>query len=536
MFEQFRQIWERLDRRQRISLAALLLVIAGGVMVVTTWALRPEWAVLYSDLAPQDAQAVVESLKEKGVPYRLAAGGTTVEVPQERLYELRLELAGAGLPQSGSVGFELFDRTSFSASDLQNNVNLQRALQGELERSITTLDEISSARVHLALPEERLFTESQERPSASVVVGLRGRRLGTAQVAAITQLVASAVPGLEPDAVTVVDTAGRILAGAWDDTGGIQTMAQLEATRAWEESLRSHLQSMLDSVLGAHRSVVRVQASLDFQSQELTREAVEPTDSPGVVHSEEITKEQYVGAGAGEVGGAAGLGTTGPQLSPREGGSYQHSHESRQYDYSRTREHVRKPPGRLQRLTIAVVIDESLGSSVAQQVQQLIATAAGVDTERGDQVTVETMAIEAIKVAEEEAKLAEAAEARRARHQALQRGVRYGTMILMLAIIAAAMVMLSRRLSSLPGLAESDASDTPQHTKAHRPPDEDATDGLDLSPSRLEQLQASVAKKSEEEELAEELSAFGARSPQDFAQQLTSWITQSVGNNGESNT
>ncbi len=532
MLEQLRRTWDALDRRRQISLAALALVMVGGLTAVGMWAARPSWAVLYGELSPQAAQAVVESLQEQNVPYRLAAGGTTVQVPQERLYELRLQLAGAGLPAASAVGFELFDRTSFSTSDLQNSVNLQRALQGELERSIITLDEVASARVHLAMPEERLFSDRQEPVSASVVVGLGGRRLGTGRVAAITQLVAGAVPGLEPDAVTAVDTAGRVLSGGWDGSGGLQTMAQIEATRAWEDSLRSHLQSMLDSVLGAHQSVVRVQATLDFQTQQLTRETLEPPDGTGVVRREEITEEQYSDTSPGEVGGPAGLGGGAVRTSAGQGGSYDHKHESREYDYSRLHEQVSTPPGQLTRLTVAVVIDENLGTPVAQQVQQLVQTAAGIDTERGDCVTVEAMAIEAIKVAEEDAKLAEAAQAERDRERTIQRGVRYGTVVLVLAMVAAAMLMLSRRLGSLPAPREGNASGaggeaTPEARRSQPAPSPSnaGDEALEFAPTTVEGLRMAAGEgAAADPALAGRLSALGTESPDDFARQLRGWM------------
>lgn len=530
MLEQLKRSWDALDRRRQAMLAALALVMVGGLVAVGTWATRPSWAVLYSDLSPADAQAVVEQLGEQAVPYRLAAGGSTVQVPQERLYELRLALAGEGLPASSPVGFELFDRTSLSTSDLQNNVNLQRALQGELERSITTLEEITSARVHLALPPERLFSEETEPPSASVVVGLGSTTLASAQVGAITQLVASAVPGLEPQAVTVVDTAGRVLSGGWDGSGGLLTMAQIEATRACEESLRAHLQSMLDSVLGAHKSVVRVQAALDFQSQETTRETLDPPDGQGALRREEITEEQYSGgAGTGEVGGPAGLtGAVGPTPTG-ERGSYEHRQQTREYEHARTQEHTTSPPGRLQRLTVAVVIDESLGSPVAGQVRQLITAAAGIDPERGDVVTVEAMQIDAIRVAEEEAKLAEADQARRDREQSWQRGARYGGLVLMLALVGAAMMMLSRQLRALqPPTHDPEESVPPGTEMAHQAMAADTcalADTLEFAPMDVEALRATTGEtESADEQLLARLAELGAQSPEDFARRLRGWI------------
>lgn len=530
MLEQLRETWDGLEQRQRIALVALAVMIIGGLVAVGTWSMRPTWAVLYARLAPEDAQAVVERLREQGVPHRLAAGGSAIEVPQERLYELRLALAGEGLPSSSSVGFELFDRASFSTSDLQNNVNLQRALQGELERSICTLDEISSARVHLALPEERLFSDVQEQPSASVVVSLGSSRPTSAQVGAITQLVASAVPGLAPTAITVVDTTGRMLSGGPEGSGGLQTMAQFEATRAYEENLRAHLQSMLDSVVGATRSVVRVQAELDFQSLQLTRETLDPPDGEGVVRREETVHEQYTGSAGGEVGGPAGLVAMQTQARG-DGGSYEHRKESREYDYSRVQEQVSSPPGQVRRLTVAVVIDQSLSGDAARQVRQVVTAAAGIDQQRGDSITVESMAIDAVKVAEEETKLAEAAEASRARAESMHRAFRYGGMILMAAMIAGAMLMVSRRLGPT---EQPDQRDEPSTSAEDDVAQE--TDGREepLSPDTLEFAPMDVAQLAErtmtdtplpvEEVVVESLAELGSRAPEEFARHLRGWI------------
>ncbi len=541
MLEQLRETWEALSRRGQISLIAVGVITLASLIAVGVWATRPSWAVLYSDLSPQDAQSVVEHLQEQGVRHQLTSGGTAVQVPREDLYELRIQLAGEGLPDGGSVGFEIFDRSNFSTSDLQNNVNLQRALQGELERSICTLKEIASARVHLALPEERLFSEQQEPPSASVVVNMSGSRLGSAEVAAISQLVASAVPGLDPEAVTLVDTVGRVLTSGADAVGGMQTMAQLEATRAWEDRLRSHLQSMLDSVLGANRSVVRLQATLDFEDQQITRESFDPADRQGVIRREEMTEEQYEGEVSAEVGGPAGI--EGAMTDGRGGGgSYQHRHETREYDYARLHEQISSPPGRLQRLAVAVVVDESLGTGTAGQVRQLVEAAAGVDVERGDRVTVETMAIEAIKVAEKEAELAQAAEQERARAQSTSRMVRYGGIILMLAMIAGAMLMVSRRLGPLqepdPDAAEEQTGmgESADPVEEGAPVDAGEGEELDFTPMTFEELEAQTEQGEPEQPASEDaatgglvdrLSAFGARSPEDFARHLRDWMRES---------
>lgn len=522
MLEQLSTFWTRLAVGQRVTLVALLTVLVGGLVVMVWWVTRPSWAVLYSGLSPEDAAAVVEQLREQNVPYRLSAGGATIQVPYEKLYDLRLQLAGRGLPASSVVGFELFDRANFSASDLQNNINYQRALQGELERTIATMDEVVSARVHLALPEERLFTEQQQPASASVVLSLKDQQISAAQVAAIAQLVASAVPNLDPKGVTVVDTSGRVLASGWDNAGGLQTLAQLQARRAFEEGMREHLQSMLDAVVGQHRSVVRVQAELDFQSQQVSRERVESPRADRLVKREELTEESYTGQG-GETGGPAGLTSTGARTVANAGGSYQHRHETREYDYARNAEQITSPPGQVKRLTVAVALDDQLEPSAETKVRDLVATAAGINPERGDQVTVESISIEALKLAEEQEKLYAAAEAKTARSRLIASVLRHAGFVLTAAMVALALLMLSRRLSALAvpaGLA---------HSPAPEPAPEADHDELRLPPLDAEVLRRSVEEQEAERVLAQELSSLGAEAPDSFARQLRGWINPADG-------
>jgi flagellar M-ring protein FliF len=519
MLDQLIGSWDKLERSQRVSLIALAAILVVGLAAMGYWVSRPSFTVLYTGLSPEDAASVVEELREKGVAYRLTAGGSTVEVPYEQLYEMRLQLAGKGMPSSSVVGFELFDRASFSASDLQNNVNYQRALQGELERTIMSMQEITAARVHLALPEERLFTDDQQEASASVVLGVSGK-LSPSHVSAISQLVASAVPNLNAKAVTVVDTSGRVLSGGWDEAGGLQTLAQLQARRAYEDRLRERLQSMLDAVLGRHRSVVRVQAELDFQSEETSRETLESPRDQAMVTREETTEESYTGRGS-ETGGPAGLASSGARSAATTGGSYEHKQESREYEYSRNVAHLRKPPGQLKRLTVAVALDEEIEGSPETKVRELVTAAAGISPERGDQVTVEIMPIDALKTAEEQDKLAVAADAERAKSQSMRTAMRYGSFLLMAAMVAAALMMLSKRLSALP-TPEPRAQSAPAGSQTNAGGGAASPgDGIEIPPMNVTKLRQAADL---DQPLVEELSSLGNDTPDDFARQLRTWM------------
>src|SRR5260370_12765478 len=210
--EQLRKLLANLTLTQRVTIVAVVLAAGAGLVAVTRWRREGDFRRLYSSLASDDAGAVVKKLKETGVDFRLSEGGSTVLVPSARVAETRLEMASAGLPKSGRIGFELFDKTNFGATEFVEHINYRRALEGELERTIMSLAEVEQARVHVTFPKESVYLESREPAKASVVVRLRpGARLLPPNVVAVEHLVASAVEGLTPEAVSVLDVRGTLL-------------------------------------------------------------------------------------------------------------------------------------------------------------------------------------------------------------------------------------------------------------------------------------------------------------------------------------
>src|SRR5215472_1952562 len=207
-----KRIWDNLSIRQRISIGAVMLLAGGGIYTVIRQQHEADFKPLFTGVAPEDAAAIVQKLKETGVEYRLPEGGGTVLVPSSKLAELRLKLAAAGLPKTGRMGFELFDKTNLGATEFTEHVNYRRALEGELERSITGLAEVEQARVHITFPKDSVFLDAQQPAKASVLVRLKpGAHLAAQNVQAINHLVASAVEGLSPDAVSVLDMNGNLL-------------------------------------------------------------------------------------------------------------------------------------------------------------------------------------------------------------------------------------------------------------------------------------------------------------------------------------
>jgi flagellar M-ring protein FliF len=399
---QARQLWDGLTTAQRIVLVAVTAALLLGFASLALWAGTPEYAVLYGRLSAEDAAQVVEKLTEDEVPYRLQEGGKTVLVPSEQVYDVRLSLAGEGIPQGGVVGFEIFEKTGFGMTDFAQKVNYNRALEGELTRTIRRLDGVEAARVHLVVPERRLFEEETTAASASVVLQLgTGRRLGAKQIQGIVYLVSSSVEGLEPDRVTMVDTRGNVLYQTAGDEAGLLAGNQLEFKRAYEKDVERRVREMLERVLGADAAVVQIAAEFDFDRVEETSETFDPD---GVaVRSEERATESATGAG-GPVGVPGVASNVGPGTEAAPGGSGGTSNretETVNYEVSKTVTRIQRTLGALRRLTVAVAVDGTYqeaddgakeftprSTEELAQVRSLVEKAVGVNADRGDAVVV----------------------------------------------------------------------------------------------------------------------------------------------------
>lgn len=392
-------------------LAIVLLIMLSG---------KSDYGVLFSNLTQDDAGAIIAKLKAQKIPYQIEAGGTTLLVPKSEVYDLRLSLASEGLPQGGGVGFELFDRQSMGTTEFVQRLNYQRALQGELARTICRFPEIEEARVHVVTPKESLFIEEQKKPSAAVVLKLRrGRCLSAAQIEGIVNLVASSVEGLHPDQVTVVDMTGKILSKPHDSlASGKLTTAQMEYQQQLEAGLRGKVQSMLDKILGPNRSIVRIAAELDFQHIDVQEDHYTPDQK--LIRSEQRTVERSTLEGAArgipESRYSLDRGTVTPtpsgqgpppltappptpQAKPRQG-ELERQSEIRNYEINHVNRRIVEYPGKIKRLSVAVVVDglyQNAGKKeeVAQfnprspqemeDLANVIKKAVGFDRDRGDQ-------------------------------------------------------------------------------------------------------------------------------------------------------
>jgi flagellar M-ring protein FliF len=359
------------------------------------------WSTLFANLDREDAAAVVAKLKEMKVPYRLGEDGSTISVPDERARDLRLELASAGLPRGGGVGFESFDKMRLGATEFEQRVQFRRALEGELARTIDTLSSVQSARVHLVLPERSVFVGRSEPSSASVVLKLRpGRVLGASEVTGIVHLVASSVAGLAPDRVTVVSSDGAVLHKPRNE-GDVGPDDESSAGGAGhlEASLEERTRRMLEKVVGAGHVEVRVRAEIDRARVERVEDRYAPK---GTLRNEQHTVEH-----TGNVAlSAAGVpGADSPPASSVDGGAPElatREASTRNYEIDHVSEKRVVLGGEIKRLTVAVVVDGPPGARSREELDRLgalVRGAVGADDRRGDIVTVDSvpfLAVEAV--------------------------------------------------------------------------------------------------------------------------------------------
>ncbi len=396
-------------KRMTIAGVALLSVAAFAMLIFV--ANRTDYRPLFTNLTVEDAGEIVKKLKDAKTPYQITSDGKGILVPADKVYELRLSLASDGLPQGGGVGFEIFDRKSFGMTEFVQKLNYQRALQGELSRTISQLNGVEQARIHLVIPEKSLFKENEKPATASVVLKMKSNRsLRDSEVQGVVHLVASAIEGMDPDHVTVLDSRGKILSagnGSSDPTSKM-TSAMQETQRSYEKNLEERIQSLLDRVVGAGKSVARVSATFDFKQVERVEEKFDPETI--AVRSEQRTEEKGASTtmNAGVPGVQTNLGRNTPAAGSTAGGSK--NDETLNYEVSRSTAKIIEPVGALSKVSVAVLVDgkyEPLaaakeGQAVKakytprspdemQKIESLVKSTVGFNTERGDQLTVQNI-------------------------------------------------------------------------------------------------------------------------------------------------
>jgi len=382
--QQFTSLFSRLTGTQKVLLGAVAVGAIAAIVALVSFVNTPSYATLFTNLSPEDASKIVDKLKEKDTPYQLENGGKSILVPKQKVYELRLALAGEGLPQSSVIGYEIFDRTNLGISDFVQKVNYRRALEGELARTILTLEEVEAARVHLVVPEKVLFKEDEKPATASVVLKLRsGKPLQRETVQGIAHLVSSSVEGMEAGNVTIVDSKGQLLSDAHQSNSvAALTSTQYELQQKVEFYLGQKAQHLLEGVVGSGNALVQVNADLDFRQVERTLEQYDPEKT--AVRSEQITEEKT---------------ETGDSVPPST-----RANTVTNYEINKTVEHIVENLGTIRRLTVAALVNgvpktvTRQGEQVTEivprseeemsQLTDLVRRAVGYDALRNDEVSV----------------------------------------------------------------------------------------------------------------------------------------------------
>lgn len=389
-----------------VGLAASIALAVGILM----WSQTTSYTLLFGNMEPQELNEIVQTLDSKGVKYELDSVSGSIMVPADKVHSLRLNLASEGFPKQAETGYQLLDREQgFGISQFRETTQYHRALEGELAKSVASLNAVESARVMLGLPKRSVFVRKQEEPTASVVIKLHsGRGLDETQVASIVHLVAASIPNLDPKNVTVVDQLGNLLSNNNQTSNMQMSMKQLDYTRSVEETLTSRIVNLLAPIVGGSNKVrAQVTAELDFTQQEQTRENYDP--DPAAIRSEQEIREINRNEGPTGIPGAltnqpprAGLapeeGYTGAQDDPNLKSLSER--KTRNYEIDRTISHIKNSVGNIRRLSVAVVLDDkvmftegelqrtSLNDNELQSYRRLITDTVGLDEARGDTLTL----------------------------------------------------------------------------------------------------------------------------------------------------
>ena len=415
-----RQRWEGLPGSGKLGLmvvaAAAIALLAGALL----WSREPSWRILFTNVPDKDGGAIIQSLQQMNVPYKLEAGGT-IQVPADKVYDARLKLAGQGLPKAGNVGFELMDNQKFGISQFAEQVNYQRAIEGELARSIETVSVVERARVHLAIPKQTVFLRDQQKPSASIVLTLqRGRQLDNGQVAGIVHLVSSSVPDLPVNNVTLVDQDGALLSRGRNNQRTNLDPSQLQYVQQVERNFVDRIEAILAPIVGRDNVRAEVTAQVDFAEVEETSEKFRPNSPPNAasIRSQQTAEQQgrsgneaaagVPGALSNQPPGAAAapitaVAASGASAVAAESTSSSNSRReaTTNYEVDKTIQHVKQPVGGVKRLSVAVVVNYKasknadgqqifapLSQQEMTQISDLVREAVGFNPPRGDSVNV----------------------------------------------------------------------------------------------------------------------------------------------------
>lgn len=443
MLERVREWWRTSDRQTRLIAVSSAVGLVIVMIALSFWATQPEWDVLYTGLSPSDSGAIVARLKQAKVPYRVSAGGSTIEVPSRHRDEMLLSLAAEGLPNQGTLGYSRLEKLGFGTTQTVEQETTRIAHEEALQNTISRLQPVAAARVHITPAIDSPFVGEKKPAKASVMVDLKpGQQLTREQIASIVFLVSRSVAGLSPENVSVVDEYANLLwdgSQASDMAPGVASN-KLELERAYAETIRRDLQQQLDAVLGPGKSRLTVTAELDLDREEVNQKQIETgPDGQGTPISETRTEETVRGAAPRGAGGTASVPTypTAPAGAP---GEYKHSSTTTNYEVGQSTIHRVKTPGKVVRMSVAAMIDASVPQEQVEKVRTFLEGAVGVeasDPNRRFRVIVESIPFDSTL-----AKEAEAARKQFQSRQLIDTALRY----LPLAMLLIVLLLLAKAL------------------------------------------------------------------------------------------
>ena len=415
------QLGERfneLSQGKKVAALSLVALALASLLVMSLWLKAPDYQLLYANLSQEDAGAIVEKLKNQKIPYEVSNGGRTIRVASDMIHETRLQLAGEGLPEGSDVGLEMFEDTPLGMTDFIQKINFQRALQGELTRTIKTLDAVAQVRVHLVIPKDNLFRKQKPKGKASITLKLKsGKSLSEGQIQGIVHLVSASVGSIEASNVVIVDVNGNLLSGGKEPSeGAMMSTSNFKHKLRVQKELQAKIIKMLEDALGSGKVIAKISTDLDFEQVERTEEIFDPDSQ--VVRSENQISESSVGSiPPGGIPGVQALVPSGEDSGSGAGQAAQRNKSNAVFNYEINKEvrRISKPVGEITKLSVAVMIDGTMAGDPAEyqprtpeemaKYLQMVQSAVGFDAERGDVVQVENIQFDHSQLDKEKAEI-----------------------------------------------------------------------------------------------------------------------------------
>jgi flagellar M-ring protein FliF len=506
--------------QKAVTIVAGIALLVGGLLFAT-WKSKPSYAPLYTNLAATDASAIVDKLNTAKIPYQLGAAGTEILVPKDKVYSTRLTVSAAGLPSSSQTGYSLLDKEGVTTSEFKQQVDYQRAIEGELAKTIQAINGVNAASVHLAIPQQDVFNDGTQKPTAAVLLSTAaGTHLTSQQVQSVVYLVSSSVPNMGADSVTVADSDGTVLAAAGSGvTDAAGTSTQTQATQDYNNRLSTKLQNLINAAVGAGHAVVTVNADLDFDKTSTTKNSY-TYDPKAPPLSKQSTTEKYTGNHAGS-GGTLGSGTAATTGSGTSGGgSYTKTNDTVDNALGTVTETTQNAPGSVKKQAIAVLLDGSVPNVNVSALEALVRSAVGLDATRGDTLAIQAMPFNTSQAKAAAAASAAAAKAAAARtaHAHMVSMIRQGALAaLVLGVLLATWLANRRRNRNRDG--------QPPFVNENLFADEP----IDLAPPADPEQLAVVLEFQEAAARRRALVALADEQPQDVARVLSGWLSTKEG-------